>query len=328
MILVLSQPVFARTPQAALGISIGVMAGAPLGGILFAIGGKRLPFLVVAGVLVVDAIARVVLLAEPDEGHAALRTGVDPESDGVELTASSPPHDAPSGSSAQRPASPSGSDGRDEGMVVIHLTDNSGDAGSGGVANNDTGDGSTPLSAMGMLKRLVTDGQVMAITMVLLLGNGGIGFIEAQFPLYLSSTFDLGSTAVRCYRSLCVDLPCLLDCSPVALCPVPCCLRSQIGIIYGAQTMLFSMVMPVLAARGDKIGRPLLMGVGLILMGSFIPAISLVKDLVWVMPNWMGTAVGMACVDSSCNPQLADIVERRHPGWYVQCVCPTERRHL
>ena len=131
VILVLSQPVFARTPQAALGISIGVMAGAPLGGILFAIGGKRLPFLVVAGVLVVDAIARVVLLAEPDEVHAALRTGVDPESDGVELTASSPPHDAPSGSSAQRPASPSGSDGRDEGMVVIHLTDNSGDAGSG-----------------------------------------------------------------------------------------------------------------------------------------------------------------------------------------------------
>ena len=92
---------------------------------------------------------------------------------------------------------------------------------------------------------------------------------------------------------------------------------TQIGLIYGAQTMLFTMVMPTLAARGHRIGRPLLMGAGLVLMGTFIPVISVVKHLAWVVPNWMGTAVGMACIDSSCNPQLADIVEQRHPGWYA-----------
>jgi len=298
--------------QAAVGISLGVMAGAPVGGVLFAAGGKRLPFLVVAGVLVFDALARVVLLAEPDEVHHALEQSQ--KEGGLAL------QDASQGGSAlfredvgaqERGTLQSGAgeanveDGA-HGTTRHRATSVVDPEGGGGAqdhtpaaCDSDVEQGvddekkekkaEDQRPALVVLKELCCDPQVVVITLVLLCGNGCIGFAEAQLPRYLEETFDLGSLTI--------------------------------GLIYGAQTMLFTIVMPILAARGAAIGRPFLMALGLVVMGACITLVPWWKNLVWVIPIWMGTAVGMACIDSSCNPQLADIVESRHPGSCVGGCC-------
>lgn len=57
--------------------------------------------------------------------------------------------------------------------------------------------------------------QVWTLFMVLTLGNGSIGFIEAHFPVFLSNTYGLNSTSI--------------------------------GLIYGAQTTVFMLSMLFLA---------------------------------------------------------------------------------
>ena len=56
-----------------IGISTGVLAGAPVGGVLYAFGGKELPFLVIASLVALDGIARWILLAEPPHIEVTFR---------------------------------------------------------------------------------------------------------------------------------------------------------------------------------------------------------------------------------------------------------------
>lgn len=79
-------------------MSIGVMLGAPFGGLLSDVGGKRLPFLLVSGLLVIDAVARMVLLGDPPK-HGPARANKAPEGprqDGIELAVR---HDVTAGNS-------------------------------------------------------------------------------------------------------------------------------------------------------------------------------------------------------------------------------------
>jgi MFS family permease len=42
----------------------------------------------------------------------------------------------------------------------------------------------------------------------------------------------------------------------------------------------------------------------------------LIQKTAWIVPCWCVVTVGMAFIDGSANPELADIGEQRHPGSY------------
>jgi DHA1 family solute carrier family 18 vesicular amine transporter 1/2 len=51
------------------GMTAGTLLGPPVGGLLYEWGGYRLPFLIAAGLAVLDGLARLLLLADPPRGH-------------------------------------------------------------------------------------------------------------------------------------------------------------------------------------------------------------------------------------------------------------------
>ena len=54
-----------KLSKALMGISVGVLTGAPVGGLLYQLGGMKLPFLIFACLIAVDGIARWLFLVEP-----------------------------------------------------------------------------------------------------------------------------------------------------------------------------------------------------------------------------------------------------------------------
>jgi MFS family permease len=51
-------------------------------------------------------------------------------------------------------------------------------------------------------------------------------------------------------------------------------------------------------------------------MGSPGLIMLLIQKTAWIVPCWCVVTVGMAFIDGSANPELADIGEQRHPGSY------------
>lgn len=297
----------AEMSKALTGISIGVMAGAPLGGVLFEVGGRQLPFIVLAVILALDAVARLTLLPEPAEvqrhrdaararaasrrsrgatAAAALRAGddrADGDDDGADSADAATFDMAVSQGRAGAEddgARRAGDRARDDDGGADPTTNPDPDLGARSVATPDE----AALPAMQAYLALVRDWQVMTVAIVKCTGNGAIAFIEAMFPLFLHE--QLGQS------------------------------RLAIGFIYGAQTALYTICVPYLGKYGGGWGRHRLMFAGMVNMGISVALIPLVPHLGWVLPAWMSISTGMSSIDSSTPPVLADIVEARHRGSY------------
>jgi len=283
-------------------------AGPLYGGFLYEAGGIELPFLIGAGLLAIDGCARI-LVAEPAPSvskQASAGTIADSAADQPSLAvlpseaASDASIEAGVGNDDVDSLSPNGDDAPPAEhvagaatLVQVSGADEAGDSSaktgvSAPLASNaENGSGvtvsapTTPMSYASMLRHK----QIMVLTGALLVGNGGIALMEVVLPLYLANVMNFSS--------------------------------GQIGGLYAGGNLLYVLMAQPMARFGTRVGRWKVVAVGLICMGVPMPLMPMVESVFWIVPLWLVcSGLGMSFVDVSCNPELADVVDRTFPGQY------------
>jgi MFS family permease len=258
------------------GVALGTLLGPPLGGILGFYGNLWMPFVLVAGILILVFVFQVCGDLSPPERDEATERLLNPSS---ESFAGLDSDDGRSSVAMRLTDEECGGSAAAERRLAAASTMNTCTAGSSRSERESRAKEEELLLPPASIGALLQDPHILFIGMVAVIGNSAIGMIEPLVPQYLDKEFG---------ESLLFQ-----------------------GLIFGCASLAYLLFTPMAGYMSDVCPKWTCLATGLLVMGLGLGAF-LLAGTVWMVCVCLAlVGGGMAFIDTPILPLLADVVEVR-----------------